>query len=88
MKRLSLLTLVALLQIAGYSSAQQAVPSKGVTPKLKIEEVISGYLTDLNGKYKLSVTEVTFEPGGFVGENIHLVDLSLGRRKFYLQPAI
>jgi quercetin dioxygenase-like cupin family protein len=72
MKRLSLLTLVALLQIAGYPSAQQAVPSKGVTPKLKIEEVISGNLTDLNGKYKLSVTEVTFEPGGFVGEHHHV----------------
>jgi quercetin dioxygenase-like cupin family protein len=56
----------------GYSSAQQSVEGKGASAKLKIEEVISGYLTELNGKYKLSATEVTFEPGGYLGEHHHV----------------
>jgi quercetin dioxygenase-like cupin family protein len=30
-----------------------------------------GYLTDINGKYKLRVTELTLEPGGYVGEHNH-----------------
>jgi quercetin dioxygenase-like cupin family protein len=71
-KLVTALFFVALLQIAGYSSAQEPVARKGVTPTRKIEEVISGYLTDLNGKYKLTVTEVTFEPGGYVGEHHHV----------------
>jgi len=49
MKRLTVLIFVALLYFTGYSSAQQSV---GSTVNRKIEEVISGYLTELNGKYK------------------------------------
>jgi quercetin dioxygenase-like cupin family protein len=33
---------------------------------------MSGYLTELNGKYKLRATETTIEPGGFVGEHHHI----------------
>jgi len=52
MKRLTLLFFVALLPFTGYSSAQESVEGKGQSIKRKIEEVISGYLTELNGKYK------------------------------------
>ena len=72
MKRLTLLFFVALLPFTGYSSAQESVEGKGQSIKRKIEEVISGYLTELNGKYKLAATEVTFEPGGYVSEHHHV----------------
>jgi hypothetical protein len=49
MKRLTLLFFVAWLHFMGYSSAEQSV---GSTVNRKIEEVISGYLTELNGKHK------------------------------------
>ncbi len=72
MKSLALVLFVALLHIAGYASAQQKVDRKGATPAVKIDHVVSGYLTDVNGKYKLVVTETTFEPGGYVGDHHHV----------------
>jgi quercetin dioxygenase-like cupin family protein len=72
MKRLTLLLFVALLHVVGYSSAQQTVERKGVASTVKLEEAVFGYLTELNGKYKLRVTETTFEPGGYVGEHHHV----------------
>jgi quercetin dioxygenase-like cupin family protein len=47
------------------------VKTKGLTAKIKFESVLSGYLTELNGKYKLRVTELVLEPGGYVGEHHH-----------------
>jgi quercetin dioxygenase-like cupin family protein len=72
MKRLLLSGLVAMFCITS-SFAQQAgkVERKGTSGKVKQEEVVSGYLTDLNGKYKLRVSENTFEPGGYVGDHHH-----------------
>lgn len=72
MKRLLLSGLVAMFCITN-SFAQQAgkVERKGTAGKVKHEEVVSGYLTDLNGKYKLRVSENTFEPGGYVGDHHH-----------------
>jgi len=74
MKSLALVLFVALLHVAGYSSAQQKVPldRKGATGTVKLEQVISGYLTDVNGKYKLRVAESNFEPGGYIGEHHHV----------------
>src|SRR5262249_16745123 len=56
------------------ANAQQAatVDSNGQHPKLKLEEVISGHLTELNGRYKLRVSEVTYDPGGYIGEHHHV----------------
>jgi quercetin dioxygenase-like cupin family protein len=72
MKRLTLVLFIALLHVAGSSSAQQQVESKGTTPQIKLESVISGYLTELNGKYKFRVTQITYEPGGYTGEHHHV----------------
>ena len=72
MKRVTLILFVALFCIAGYSSAQQKVDRKGTASTVKLEQGISGYLTDLNGKYKLQVTETTYEPGGYTGEHHHV----------------
>lgn len=73
MKRLTLLVaFVALFHVVGYASAQQKVDRKGYASTVKVDQVMSGYLTALNGKYKLLVSETTFEPGGFVGDHHHV----------------
>lgn len=48
------------------------VDTKGLVAKIKFEHVLAGYLTEVNGKYKLRVTELTLEPGGHVGEHNHV----------------
>jgi quercetin dioxygenase-like cupin family protein len=48
------------------------VDTKGLVARIRFESVISGYLSELNGKYKLRVTELTLEPGGYVGEHNHV----------------
>jgi quercetin dioxygenase-like cupin family protein len=48
-----------------------AVESKGLHSTIKHEQVLSGHLKDVNGKYKLRIGEVTFDPGGYVGEHQH-----------------
>ena len=72
MKRLLLSGLIAMFCITN-SVAQEAgkVERKGIAGKVKQEEVVSGYLTGLNGKYKLRVSENTFEPGGYIGDHHH-----------------
>jgi quercetin dioxygenase-like cupin family protein len=47
------------------------VDTKGLSARIKFESVLAGYLTEINGKYKLRVTELTLEPGGHVGEHNH-----------------
>jgi len=48
------------------------VDTKGLVAKIKFEAPIGGFLTDINGKYKLRVTELTLAPGGYVGEHNHV----------------
>jgi quercetin dioxygenase-like cupin family protein len=73
MKQLTLfVALVALFYVVGYSSAQQSVERKGVVAAVKLAETNFGFLSDLNGKYKLVATQTTLEPGGYVGEHQHV----------------
>ena len=72
MKRITLVLFVALFCVVGYSSAQQKVERKGVTSTVKLDQALSGYLTALNGKYRLVGTETTFEPGGSVSDHHHV----------------
>lgn len=63
---------VALVLATNTASAQQkAVEKSGQHSKLKLEQVLAGHLQELNGKYKLRVTEVTYDPGGFIGTHHH-----------------
>jgi quercetin dioxygenase-like cupin family protein len=69
----------AMALILGLSSAvslraQDDVPvdRKGLTARIDFESVVAGFLTELNGRYKLRVTEITLEPGGYVGEHNHV----------------
>ncbi len=47
----TLLLLVAVFLVVGYSFAQQQVGRKGVTSTVKLEGTDFGYLSQLNGKY-------------------------------------
>ena len=71
MKLLKLVLAITLFAFADFSMAQEKVDTKRIAAKVKLEEVVSGYLTDLNGKYKIRATEVTFAPGAHVGPHHH-----------------
>jgi quercetin dioxygenase-like cupin family protein len=72
MRRFTLLLLVALLGGIDRLAAQETVETRGITSEVKIEEVIFGHLTELNGKFKLRATELTFAPDGYVGVHHHV----------------
>jgi len=64
--------LAGLLGLANAVGQQSgAVEKKGQTATTKLEHPVSGHLTELNGKYKLRVSEVIYEPGGYIGEHHH-----------------
>src|SRR3982075_2972860 len=48
------------------------VDTKGLAAKIKFEAPLEGFLKEINGKYKLRVTELTLAPGGHVGEHNHV----------------
>ena len=65
--------LVVMVCIRGSFAQEPAkVETKGLAANIKFASVLSGYLTELNGKYKLRVTELTLEPGGHIGEHNHV----------------
>ena len=72
MMRITLLLVVALLGGADLSVAQEKVEARGITPVIKLDEVLFGHLTELNGKFKIRVTEFTFEPGAYLGVHHHV----------------
>jgi quercetin dioxygenase-like cupin family protein len=72
MMRVMLLLFVALLGGADRVTAQQAVDTRGITSSIKLEEVIYGHLSELNGKFKLRATELTFAPDAYLGVHHHV----------------
>jgi quercetin dioxygenase-like cupin family protein len=67
---------LAFLAKADEASAQAGttpvkVDTKGLVAKIKFEATLEGFLKEINGKYKLRVTELTLAPGGYVGEHNH-----------------
>ena len=73
MKGLALLLslVLVLLSSPAHPADEQKVDARGITAKVRLEEVVSGHLTELNGKYKLRATEVTFAPGAELGVHHH-----------------
>ena len=49
----------------------QQVEVVGQHATIKLESTISGHLAELNGKYKLRVSEVVYQPGGHIGPHNH-----------------
>jgi quercetin dioxygenase-like cupin family protein len=78
LQSLATLSFATLLGQTGEVAAQTTGPSpvrvdtKGLTARIRFEEVISGSLADVNGKFKLRVTELTLDPDGHIGEHNHL----------------
>lgn len=73
---LSAAPLMALLAHVDNAHAQVGVSpvkvdTKGLVAKIKFEAALEGFLKEINGKYKLRVTELTLAPGGHVGEHNH-----------------
>ena len=63
----------AFLLTTNVAQAEKAVVDKsGQHSKLKLEQVVSGHIHELNGKYKLRVTEVTYDPRGYIGTHHHV----------------
>lgn len=56
---------------AAGGQAQDAVEKSGQDSKVLLEHLVAGHLTELNGKYKLRVTETVYAPGGHIGEHHH-----------------
>ena len=69
---LLLLLVVVLLAGADRSEAQEKVEARGITPVIKLDEVIFSHLTELNGKFKLRATEFTFAPDAYLGVHHHI----------------
>jgi quercetin dioxygenase-like cupin family protein len=55
----------------GIANAQQKIEIKGLSAKIKLNQMVSGHLSELNGKYQLRVGEVILEPGGRLGPHHH-----------------
>jgi hypothetical protein len=64
MRRFTLLLMVALLGGTERLAAQETVETRGITSEVKIEEVIFGHLTELNGKFKLRAASIS-SPGNW-----------------------
>ena len=72
MRRFTLLLLVALLGGTDRGAAQETVETRGVTSEIKVDEVVFGHLAELNGKFKLRATELTFAADGYIGVHHHI----------------
>jgi len=72
MLRFALLVTWALLGSSGRLAAQDAVEMRGISAAIKLEEVVYGHLHELNGKYKMRATEVTFAPDAYLGVHHHV----------------
>jgi len=72
MMRFTLLLFMVLLGGADRLAAQEKIEARGLTSTVKLDEVIFGHLTELNGKFKLRATEVTFAPDGYLGVHHHV----------------
>src|SRR4029079_14573969 len=51
---------------------QEKVEARGITSTIKLDEVLFGHLNELNGKFRIRVTEFIFEPGAYLGPHHHV----------------
>ena len=52
-------------------AAQPSVETQGLTRKIIAEHVLTGPLTEIDGKYKMVAVEFAIDPGGYVGPHLH-----------------
>jgi hypothetical protein len=73
-RKVILYAMTTVVLFVSRAAAQEPVKvdTKGLAANIRFESVLSGYLSELNGKYKLRVTELILQPGGHVGEHNHV----------------
>jgi quercetin dioxygenase-like cupin family protein len=64
--------LALLCFLAPVAAIADGVDLKGFHGKVKAELTDLGHLAELNGKYRIRVTEVTMDPGGYMHAHHHL----------------
>lgn len=64
--------LALLLLLSTNAARADAVDLKGFHAKVKAELTDLGHLSELNGKYRIRVTEVAMDPGGYMHAHHHL----------------
>jgi quercetin dioxygenase-like cupin family protein len=71
--RFALLLLVAAALLSGTDrlATQEVVEARGITPSIKLDEIVYSHIDELNGKFRMRATEVTFAPGAHLGEHHH-----------------
>jgi quercetin dioxygenase-like cupin family protein len=68
-----LILVLILVLFAGVDRvAAQGVEARGITSEIKLDEVVFGHLAEINGKFKMRATEVTFAPGAYLGVHHHV----------------
>ncbi len=73
MRKIALVMVLAAFGTAAANAQQSAtVDTKGSHANIKIDQLVAGHLTELNGRYKLRVTEITYEPGGYTNWHHHV----------------
>jgi quercetin dioxygenase-like cupin family protein len=63
------LLIFLIIIISPFFCGAQEIKKERFRSTVKLEEIISGHLQELNGKYKIRLSETTYEPGGFIGEH-------------------
>lgn len=63
---------LALLCLLAPAARADGVDLKGFHAKVKAELADLGHLSELNGKYRIRVTEVTMDPGGYMHAHHHI----------------
>ena len=67
-----ILVLILVLFAGADRLAAQGVEARGITSEIKLDEVVFGHLAEINGKFKIRATEVTFAPGAYLGVHHHV----------------
>jgi len=67
-----MLALLLMLLGGGGRLAAQSVEARGISSEIKLEDVVFGHLAEINGKFKMRATEVTFAPGAYLGVHHHV----------------
>ena len=62
---------LALVTSAAIAGERAEVQKSAFTSRLLMEQVVAGHLSELNGRYKLRLTETVYEPGGWIGVHHH-----------------
>jgi quercetin dioxygenase-like cupin family protein len=50
---------------------QGEVMKQGFSSRLIMEQAVAGHLTEINGRYKLRLSESVYAPGGWIGVHHH-----------------